>query len=299
MKGLTLRQLELFLAVAECGSVTAAARLCHVSPGGVSLAVTQLEATLHVPLMVRRKSKGAVLTPAGRWVAERARLLLIGAEEIESGARRLQEDLFGPLRLGCFTTLSPVLLPPIVEHFARHHPAVDVRIVEESSVRLSQMLHAGELDACLAYALHLEGGVDRHFIAPSRLQVLFAPTHPLAELDQISLADLAQYPAALLALQPAQDIVETVLRGAGFEPDVKWRSTNAETVRSLVGRGLAYSVMMTRPPDDRTYENLPLTYRAISDVLPQNALVVGCSRGVEPSGKVKNLIELCRSLFGN
>src|SRR5574340_94306 len=285
MSAVTLRQLQFFLAVAASGSVSAAARRCHVSPGGISLAVTQLEATLGVPLTVRRKSKGAVLTPTGRWVAERARALLAGAEELESGARRLQEELFGPLRIGCFTTLSPALMPPIIEHFAKNHPAVDIDIVEESSVQLSRMLHAGEIDACLAYALHLGGDIDRHLIAPVRLQVLLAPSHPLAERDEISLIDLADEPAVLLALQPAQDLVETILRGAGFEPTIKWRSKNAETVRSLVGRGLAYSIMMTRPPDDRTYEGRPLAYRKIADALPDNALVLGCPRDVEQIGR--------------
>ncbi len=299
MTAVTLRQLQFFLAVAESGSVSAAARRCHVSPGGISLAVTQLESTLGVPLTVRRKSKGAVLTPTGRWVAQRARALLADAEELESGARRLQEDLFGPLRIGCFTTLSPALMPSIVEHFATHHPAVDIDIVEESSVELSRMLRAGEIDACLAYALHLQGDIDRHRIAPVRLQVLLAPTHPLARKEEISLVELADEPAALLSLQPAQDLVETVLRGAGFEPTITWRSRNAETVRSLVGRGLAYSIMMTRPPDDRTYEGLPLAYRRIADDLPDNALVLGCPRGVPPSGKITALIDYCRSEFGD
>jgi DNA-binding transcriptional LysR family regulator len=130
-----------------------------------------------------------------------------------------------------------------------------------------------------------------------RLQVLLALDHPLAQGDEISLIDLADEPAALLALQPAQDLVETILRSAGFEPNIKWRSQNAETVRSLVGRGLAYSIMMTRPPNDRTHEGRPLAYRRISDDLPDNALVLGCPHGVDPSGKVRALIDFCRTMF--
>ncbi|MDN5874647.1 MAG: LysR family transcriptional regulator, partial [Sinobacteraceae bacterium] len=62
----TLKQLRYFLAVAEHGSVTAAAEALYVSQPGVSAAVTQLEQFLDVQLLVRRKARGVELTPAGR-----------------------------------------------------------------------------------------------------------------------------------------------------------------------------------------------------------------------------------------
>lgn len=297
MIGVTLRQLEYFLAVAETGSVTGAARLCHVSPGGISLALTELETVLGVTLMLRLKAKGATLTPAGRWVAERARSIMAEAGELQFAAERLKGELVGTLRVGCFGSLSPWLLPRIIEHFAEAHPAVDVDITEGSSDLIQRMLMDGELDVGLMYSLHINTAMDRTVIAPVRLQLLLSPDHPLAGQDEIALRDLGDYPAALLALQPARDLAENQLRGAGFEPHIKWRSTNVETIRSLVARGLAYSVLMGRPLGDRTYEGLPLAYRRIQDPLPENAVVAIHPRGTPPSLKVKALITYCQEEF--
>jgi DNA-binding transcriptional LysR family regulator len=293
----TLRQLEYFLAVADLGSVSAAARRCHVSPGGLSLALNDLEAGLGVQLMLRRKAKGATLTPAGRWVAERARAIVADAGELQFAAQRLQGELVGPLKIGCFGTLSPWLLPRIIEFFATNHPAVDIELTEGSSDLMQQMLLDGELDVCLMYSLHVNTELELTTVAPVRLQLLLSPDHPLAAQDEIALRDLGNSPAALLGLQPARDLAETQLRNAGFEPQIKWRSTNVETIRSLVARGLAYSVLMGRPLGDQTYEGLPLAYRRIKDDLPDNAVVAAYPPGTVPSEKVRALLAYCQDEF--
>ncbi|GAA3737707.1 DNA-binding transcriptional LysR family regulator [Spinactinospora alkalitolerans] len=299
MKEITLRQLEYFLAVAELGSISAAARRCHVSAGGISLALNELEAGLGVQLMLRRKAKGAVLTAAGRWVAEQARSIVRDTKELQYGAQMLQGRLVGPLNIGCFSTLSPWLLPRIVEHFSLNHPDVDVDLVEGPSDHLQRLLHRGEIDVCLMYSKHVETDLEYRIITPVRLQVLLSADHPLAGLDEVSLNDLRDEPAVLLGLRPARDLAETVLRSAGFEPWIKWRSTNVETIRSIVARGLAYSVLMGRPLGDRTYEGLPVAYRRIKDDLPANSVIIAHPRGSSPSAKVQTLIDYCRGEFGS
>ncbi|WP_458114305.1 LysR substrate-binding domain-containing protein [Arthrobacter sp. R1-13] len=159
------------------------------------------------------------------------------------------------------------------------------------------MLLAGELDVGLMYSLHINTEMEQTTIAPVRLQLLLNPDHPLAVQNEIALRDLSDSPAALLGLQPARDLAETQLPSAGFEPHIKWGSTNAETTRSLVARGLAYSVLMGRPLGDRTYEGLPLAYRRIKDELPDNAVVAAHPRGTTPSQKVRALLKYCQDEF--
>lgn len=299
MNGVTLRQLDYFLAVAKHGSVSAAATACHVSPGGISLALTELESALGVQLLLRRRAKGATLTPAGRWVADRALPIVQDIGELMQAAQQMQGQLIGPLRIGCFTTLSPWMMPRIIEHFAANHPAVNIEMVEGSSDQLQEWLQSGELDVCFMYSLHVSAAVDVQTIAPVRLQLLLSPDHPLAAQEEVELRELAGEPAAVLALRPASDLVETILRNAGFEPNIKWRSTNVETIRSLVARGQAYSVLMGRPLGDRTYEGLPLAYRRIKDDLPENSVVAVYAAGTKPSLKNRTLIEYCRKEFSD
>lgn len=294
-----MRQLEYFAAVVEEGSVTAAARRMHVSPGGVSIAVSELETVLKVQLTVRRRGKGAAVTPAGRWVYEHARELLERSTDIGAVARIIRGELSGKLRVGCFTTLSPWMFPRVALYFTESHPGVDIQLVEGQSARLQQQMRDGELDVAFMYSNHLDADVTGEIIAPVRVRLAVAPAHRLASWDIVPLRELQDEPAILLALQPAGGHVEAMLRAAGFEPDVRWRSANVETIRSMVARGLGYTVIMGRPHGDMTYDGLPITYRDISDELPANNVVVAYPQGAVPTAKIKTLISFCREAFGS
>ena len=299
MAEFTLRQLEYFAAVVEDSSVTAAARRLHVSPSGVSLALTELEACLKVQLTVRRRGKGVTVTPAGRWVYEHAREVIERSSDISAVARIVRGELAGPLRIGCFTTLSPWMFPRVAAHFTEHHPGVEVRLVEGVSGELQEQMRDGELDVVFMYSNHLEPNTAAEEIAPVRVQLAVAPTHRLAAWDEVPLRELENETAILLGLQPVTGHVEEILRSAGFEPKVRWRSTNVETIRAMVARGLGYTIIMGRPYGDRTYDGLPLAYRRIADEVPANNVVVAYPQGTVPTAKIRTLIAFCKEEFGS
>lgn len=297
MSDFTLRQLEFFVAVVEEGTITDAAHRLRVSPGGVSLAMSQLEGMLNVQLTLRHRGRGVAITPAGRWVYEQARAVMEGTEGIRSVAQVIRGELSGPLRVGCFSTLSPWLFPRIAAHFARNHPGIDMHLVEGASNDLQSQLKDGELDVVLLYKNHLLAGVTGVDIIPVRLQLAFAPSHRLAELDEVPLRELENEEAILLGVEPSTGHVEEILRQAGLRPMVRWRSTNVETIRSMVARGLGYTIIMGRPYGDYTYDGLPLVYRRIADDVPQNAVVVAYPEGTTPTAKVRTLVSFCTTEF--
>lgn len=297
MGDFTLRQLEHFVAVVEEGSVTSAAERLRVSPGGVSVALSQLETALKVQLTLRQRGRGVAITPAGRWVYDEARAVLAGATGLKSAADVLRGKLTGPLRVGCFSTLSPWLFPRIAAHFAHKHPGVDLQLLEGTSVDLQGRLKDGELDVALLYRNHLQRGISADEIIPVRLQLAFAATHRLATLDEVPLSELHDENAILLGVQPSIGHVEEILQKAGLRPNVKWRSTNVETIRSMVARGLGYTIIMGRPFGDYTYDGLPISYRPIADDIPANAVVVAYPQGATPTAKIGTLVSFCRLEF--
>lgn len=295
----TLRQLEYFTSVIEEGSVTAAARRLHVSAGSVSIALKDLESALKVQLTVRRRGRGVTATPAGRWVYELTREVLERSAEISSVARTIRGELAGPLRMGCFSTLSPWLVPRIVAHFVERHPGVEVQLAEGDSPYLIERLREGKLDAILLYRNHLVPGVTGEDMLRVRVQIALAPDHPLAALDEIPLSALQDENAILIALRPASEHVEALLRAAGVEPKVRWRSANVETIRSMVARGLGYTIIMGRPFGDFTYDGLPLAYRRIADNVEPNAIVIAYPDGTIPTAAVRELIRYSRQEFAS
>lgn len=293
-----MRQCEALVAVVEEGSVSEAARRLRLTPGAVSVAIDEVERTLGLQLVVRRRGRGAAVTPAGLAAAGRARALL-GLRDGLVGLRdELAGELVGTLRIGCFATLSPWLLPPVAAHFARAHPSVDLVFTEAGTREVLDRLDRGDLDAAVMYARHMPAHHEVREIGRTRLHVVLAADHPLAGRASTSLAAVAEEPAILLDLEPSLSHVEELVRAAGHAPDVRWRSTNAETIRSLVARGLGYSVIMGRPAGDRSVDGLPLAYVPISDDLDPARIVIARAPGAVEDARVRAvgdyLAEYCR-----
>lgn len=84
---------------------------------------------------------------------------------------------------------------------------------------------------------------------------------------------------------------------SGLAPDVAWRSPNTETIRSLVARGLGFSLLTTRPAGDISYEGLPLRYLPISNEIHHTNVVVALPDGVSETALVTELIAASQRLF--
>ncbi|MDX5312755.1 MAG: LysR family transcriptional regulator, partial [Rhodococcus sp. (in: high G+C Gram-positive bacteria)] len=151
----TMRQLVAFVAVAETGTISAAAERLLVSQSAVSLAVTELEKALSTQLCVRRRAHGVQLTPAGESLLARARTLLQQASEIEDEMLGSGGELAGRLAIGCYTTVGPTILPPMLSEFTDLHPRVSLEFREAMADELAERLEGGALDAVITYDLEL------------------------------------------------------------------------------------------------------------------------------------------------
>lgn len=131
---LSLRQLSIFIAVADTGSTTAAALRVALSQSATSGALNELEGLLGA-LLFDRIGKRLVLNDNGRALLPQARALLDAAQAIESqfgvgGAPNGAPALASQLRVGASTTIGNYLLPALVASYRRDWPttAIDVRI---------------------------------------------------------------------------------------------------------------------------------------------------------------------------
>ena len=117
---LTLRQLQIFAAVAESGSTSAAAETLALSQSATSAAVNELERLLEVQLF-DRVGKRLLLNDSGRAVLPRGLSVLDSARSIELWARDRSSQV-GILRVGASTTIGNYLLPSLLSDFRRSLP---------------------------------------------------------------------------------------------------------------------------------------------------------------------------------
>ncbi|OYO12122.1 LysR substrate-binding domain-containing protein [Enemella evansiae] len=251
MPDFTLRQLECFVAVADAATIAAAAEQLHASPSAVGAAIEELERHLGERLTVRRRAHGVTLTSAGSALLPRARALLTAAADLQPAA---DGALAGSLVVGCYETLAPSLLPRIVEGFEAEHPAVRVRLAEGSQYELLDGLESGLIDAAILYERDLRGDLDTIVLYRLPAHVLLPADHRLAGADRVRLADLAEEPFIQYNVEPAWQNTQALFTATGVRPNVRYVTGNYELARSLVGRGLGYTVLVQRQATDRTYE---------------------------------------------
>lgn len=256
---ITLRQLEYFAAVAEQGTVTAAAQRLYLSQSAVSNAITDLERLLDVKLFVRHP-RGLSLTREGRAVLSQARFLLRDAADLERNAAKLGDDPSGALNIGCYSTIAPLLLPRIVADFATKHPNVDVRFTEGSRSELLDDLSLGRHDVLVLYDYRFKDDLSEigqstplGSIPP---YALLPPEHRLAGCGHVALAELVNDPLILFGLEPADQYFLSLFELDGLTPNVRYRTGNYEVLRGLVARGVGYSLLTQRTRQTTSYEGL-------------------------------------------
>lgn len=293
----SFRQLQYFDAVAQTGSVKAAADQCHVSASSVSLSISQLESALGVQLTRRSRRLGTSLTPAGRAAATQVSRIIREVDRLAQVVGRSDGELTGTLHLGCSDSLSPWMLPRILSYFHFEHSAVDMAITEGNAPELQQQVRDGLLDCCLIHSAHVEPDMAARVIAPLRLHVVLPASHRLAKRTEVSVTDLAGETAVLLDHQPALSVAHSMFRTAGVSLEVGWLNRNVETVRALVARGLGFTLLMGRPAGDVSYDGLGLAYRPLREADSDNAVVVCTLRDVRDSRLTASLVECCRSEF--
>lgn len=292
MSEVTLRQLEYFAAVAETQSVTNAARLCHVSQGAVSLALGQLEHALGVSLVLRQRGRGIALTPEGQEVATRARFITEQVEQLRVSVSEVHTGMSGRLAIGVFTTVAVHVVPQIIDWFSTHHPGVQVAFVQGNGPEIQEALFSGRTQLSIGYEAQFGEDCASEVIHEFHRKVLLSPEHPLAEFSEISFAQLARYPAAFLDLEPALQHTLAEFRRHGATANVGWLLADVPSIHSVVGRGLAYSLLMQ--PAKASVEDLPLVFRPLSDETQTNSLVVATSQGIQRSAMVSAAIDCLR-----
>lgn len=185
---ITLRQLDVFVAIVQNGSLAAAAsRLC-VTKAAVSMALQELERQLGCLLFDRVRNRlqlnrhGVLLLP----LADELRQRVQHIETLFS----VDEPHQGRIHIGASNTIGNYLLPALLASFTRQYPDVDVQIQINNTRRLGQALSDYELDLVL-----VEGQLDdRRFASHpwlvDPLLVVTSPDHPLVGRQTVGIADL-------------------------------------------------------------------------------------------------------------
>jgi DNA-binding transcriptional LysR family regulator len=293
----SLVQLEYFVATAEARTISEAAEHMHTTQSALSSAIIRLEHHLGCQLFVRHHAKGVTLTPAGRLLLADARAVLRQTEDLVGDSRRLQENIGGSLDVGCFVTLMPFLIPPVLRALRERHPDLSVRVREADTAPLFAELREGLCELALSYDIGLTEDLDFDPLVTLRPYALVSADDPLADAGSASLAELAKRPLVLLDLPEPGDFVRNLLRDELANiPDIV-RTTSFEGMRALVAGGMGFTILNQRVATPVTYDGGEVRALEIEDDVPMIRVGIVTVRSLRPTRRAQTFVAQCRELI--
>ncbi len=190
---MNLRQMEIFRAIMETGSVTGAARLLHVSQPAVTALLRHTEDQLRFSLFQRVRGR---LEPTQEARALRAEVehVFDRVEVVQRMIGGLQEARLGTLNIVAITAIGNTLLPAAIGGFCARRPEVRIRFQMRSRQEVVELIASGAVDLGVGFLTPDFPGVVRREIARAGLQVIMPPGHPLGAKRTVAATDLAPFP---------------------------------------------------------------------------------------------------------
>ena len=291
----TLRQFRYFIAVADCASVSAAARQLNISQSAITTAVQELEDELGVRLF-ERSSRGVTLTPDGHRFLASARRVIGAVADATHALRAQPKALEGQLSIGVTPLVAGYYLSELLSRFTRACPAVEVRVVEDEPRFLEHLLINGEVDVAIMISSAL---VDRQALSTEILtrspnRVWLASSHPLAARDDVSLAEAAAGPLIVLAADRIDEVMRAVWQRYQLVPRALLRTSSLEAVRSLVGTGMGVTVLPDFVYRPWSLEADRIEARPLRDEIPTLDIGLVWRRGLAIDPVTAEFIEVAR-----
>ena len=246
---MTLTELRYIVAVARERHFGRAAEACFVSQPTLSVAIKKLEEELEVRLFERGTTEVSV-TLLGEAIVQQAQIVLEQAAGIKEIAKRGQDPLSGPLRLGLIYTIGPYLLPELVRNTIARTPQMPLMLQENFTTRLLEMLRSGELDCAIMAEPFPDAGLAVAPLYDEPFVVAVPSGHPLAGRDRITAEELKKETMLLLGTGHCfrDQVLEVCPEFARFASDAEgirksFEGSSLETIRYMVASGMGITVV--------------------------------------------------------
>ena len=297
---MTLTELRYLVAVARERHFGKAAEACFVSQPTLSVAIKKLEEELDVKLF-ERGSNEVTATPLGLEIVRQAQVVLEQVADLKEIARRGNDPVSGPLRLGVIYTIAPYLLPDLVQLSIARAPQMPLILQENFTVKLLEMLRAGEIDVAVLAEPFPDAGLATAALYDEPFQIAVPKKHPLARRKRISAEELKNETLLLLGTGHCfrDHVLEVCPEYARFSSNAdgirkSFEGSSLETIKYMVAAGMGVTVVpqLSVPAEPDRH----IAYIPFADPVPKRRIVLAWRRSFtryEAIAALRNAIYAC------
>jgi DNA-binding transcriptional LysR family regulator len=291
-----LRALEVFIAAADTGSMTVAARQLKITQSAVSQQLKLLESEMRIKL-IDRDTRPLRLTAAGHALRHRASEILLHTDRLRSDVRQITSQPLPNLRIAMFGTLARTLAPALVEAVVQKKlPIETISILRGMAVQHARDLPRREVDIVISSnALIDVDGLERHDLIHERF-LLIVPKGELSR--QVSLRDMAAR-LPLIRYSARTEIgrmVEQHLRRLRLDVPPSHTFDAPEDLFAMIGMGQGWAITAPTHIVHAVPPGLPVDLRALPKPGFGRNIVLVARRG-ELGDLPKQIVALCRRVL--
>ena len=229
----TFRQLKYLVSISKTLHFGKAAKECFVSQSTLSSGIQELEKLLNVKLVERTK-RTVFLTTLGKEIAEKAESINIEMNDVLDLAKSAQQHMFGETRLGIIPTIAPYLLPKLMPKIRKKYPNLDLKLVEDQTANILNMLYSGNLDLILIAKPYKTGNLNVQLIKKDFFHVALPTESPLLKKSKKSLTNKDISDSNMLLLDEGHCLRDHVLEACSKETIQKIDAFKATSLLTLV-----------------------------------------------------------------
>ncbi|MFI9810914.1 LysR family transcriptional regulator [Saccharothrix variisporea] len=240
------RRLRVLRALADHGTVTAAAQALHLTPSAVSQQLAALESEVGQELL-RRRGRRVSLTSAGELLVRHANAVAAELERAQATLAGLASGTAGRVEVGSFASAITQVVAPALARLRVSAPGVVVRVRDVEGHASVPLLLDGEIDLAITEEYRPrrdDGRLTRFPLYTEPFDVVLPADHRLAGRAEVDLRDLAEDDwVATLPGNPVRDVVELACGDAGFAPRIVHTSDDFSAVGALVRAGAGVALV--------------------------------------------------------
>jgi DNA-binding transcriptional LysR family regulator len=295
---ISLRQIRYFIATAEAGKISAAAAALGVSQSTVTEAIKVLERETGARLF-RRYTNGVALTPGGNQFLLHAHNVTVAVQDALRAPRQVRVDLTGKVSVGVTYTVAGYFAPAPLARFRRSFPGVEIDLQEMDRRDIEEKLVAGTLELAIILTSNLrnDAEIETETLIQSKRRLWLAANHPLTQASRVTFADLAPEPYIMLLIDEAEQTTITYWKKRGFTPNVVFRTSSVEAVRSMVATGAGIAILSDMVYRPRSLEDDRIEARLIDEDVPSMNVGLAWKRGAKLDPCAKALRDFCHVTY--